>query len=241
MKWLLVFLLLFSGKVLSQEKGESRELLGHVGGRTALLRLYVTTRADGSARLTGDYLLLPAMQLRYVEGDRSKQLGVTYLKEGDSPILYGRPPAATLQGRWADGIYKGGRFGPGGQPREQFEFNESFPSMDGYSARVSCEQRKGRYESTLAYEIEAGKLKRLEWRSKLSPEGHTCAVAGLAQQPFQGGLRLAAGGCVVTLRDLGEFVRVAAEGCAALCGSDAYLEPVFVDRDGDCELLPQPR
>jgi len=238
-RWLLALLLLCSCSVLAQEKSETQELIGRVGGRTALLRLYVTTRADGSARLTGDYLLLPSMQLHYVEGDRSKQLGVTYLKEGDSPILYGRPPTATLQGRWADGVYKGGRFGPSGQPREQFEFRESFPAMDGYSARVNCEPRQGRYESSLAYDIEAGKLKGLEWRSKLAPGGHTCAVGGLAQQPFEGGLRFAAGKCVVTLRDLGEFVRVAAEDCSAYCGSDAYLEPVFVDRDGGCELLPR--
>ena len=41
----------------------------------------------------------------------------------------------------------------------------------------------------------------------------------------------------MTLRDLGDFVRVAAEDCAAMCGSQGYLEPVLVDRRGNCQLL----
>jgi hypothetical protein len=37
-------------------------------------------------------------------------------------------------------------------------------------------------------------------------------------------------------------VRVSAEHCAEFCGSQAYLEPVLVDRDGGCRLLrPQER
>ena len=54
--------------------------------------------------------------------------------------------------------------------------------------------------------------------------------------------RVASGRCKVTLRDLGEYVRVAAEDCAEHCGSQAYLEPVLVDRGGACQLLrPHPR
>jgi hypothetical protein len=44
------------------------------------------------------------------------------------------------------------------------------------------------------------------------------------------------------MRDLGEFVRVLAEDCAEFCGSEAYLEPVLVDKRGNCALLrPQAR
>ena len=64
----------------------------------------------------------------------------------------------------------------------------------------------------------------------------------LAQEAHAGGLRFAAGRCKVTLRDLGEYVRVTAEDCTEQCGSQAYLEPVLVDRDGGCRLLrAQPR
>jgi len=41
----------------------------------------------------------------------------------------------------------------------------------------------------------------------------------------------------VTLRNLGEYVRVAAEDCAEQCGSLGYLEPVLVERGGACQLL----
>jgi hypothetical protein len=41
----------------------------------------------------------------------------------------------------------------------------------------------------------------------------------------------------VVLRDLGDFVRVTAENCAAMCGPQAYLEPMLVDRRGNCQLL----
>jgi hypothetical protein len=237
MRWLAVLFFVFSLNGFSQEKTETVELIGHLGGRAALLQLYTTPRSDGSARVTGEYLLLATMQQRFLQGDRSKQLGVTYLNEGSTPILYGRPPTATLQGTWSGGTFKGNRFGPAGQLREQFEFSESFPSMDGYSANLSCDVAEGRYESRLALAVENGRLKSLEWRSKVAPGGHSCALQGLEQQAYSGGLRFAAGRCQVTLRDLGEFVRVTAEGCAAMCGSQAYLEPMFVDRRGDCQLI----
>ena len=114
--------------------------------------------------------------------------------------------------------------------------------MDGYSAQVRCETSAGRYSATLAYDVEQGKLKSLEWRSRVAPAGHSCAVGELAQEAHAGGLRFAAGRCKVTLRDLGEYVRVTAEDCTEQCGSQAYLEPVLVDRDGGCRLLrAQPR
>ena len=242
MRWLAFLLGFFSAQVFPQETNETRELIGHLGGRTALLNLYATGQPDGSARITGDYLVLPTMQQRFLEGERSKQLGVTFLKEGMTPILYGRPATATLQGTWSGGVFKGGRYGPGGQQRERFEFSETFPPMDGYSASVRCEVSEGRYASALAYAVADGKLKSLDWRSKVAPGDHPCAVAGLEQRLHNGGLRFAAGRCSVTLRDLGEYVRVTAEDCAAMCGSQGYLEPVLVDRRGNCQLLrPQSR
>jgi hypothetical protein len=238
MKWLACLALLFCMPVFSQEKSETQELLGQLGGRAALMQLYATPLPDGSLRVTGDYLLLPTMQQRFLEGERSKQLGVTFLKEGNTPILYGRPAVATLQGTWSGGVFKGARYGPSGQQRESFEFSETFPTMDGYSASARCEVAEGRYAATLAYAVEGGKLKSLEWRSKVTPGGHPCTIGGpLEQRPFNGGLRFAAGRCSVTLRDLGGYVRVTAEDCAAQCGSQGYLEPVLVDRRGNCQLL----
>jgi hypothetical protein len=242
MKWAGVVLLVLSLESHAQEKSETQELLGHMGGRPALMHLYSTPREDGSARLTGDYVVLPTMQQRFLEGDRSKQLGVTVLREGNSAILYGRPALATLQGTWSGGVLKGQRYGPEGQERERFEFSEHFPSMDGYGASVKCEMSEGRYRATLAYAIEGGKLKSLEWRSQVAPENHTCALGSLQQRAYAGGLQFASGRCRVTMRDLGELVRVAAEDCAEFCGSQAYLEPVLVDRRGGCSILrPQAR
>jgi hypothetical protein len=221
----------------AQQGTDTQELIGTLGSRAAVMHLYLIAQPDGSARVTGDYVLLPNLQQRFLEGERSKQLGVMFLNEGSTPILYGRPPQATLQGTWSEGVFKGARYGPAGQQRERFEFSEKFPAMDAYGASVRCEVAEGRYASTLAYAVEAGKLKSFEWRSKVSPGEHPCSISSLEQRPYAGGLRFAAGRCSVTLRDLGEFVRVVAEGCAEACGSQGYLEPVLVDRRGNCSLL----
>lgn len=245
MRWLPVLFCFFSMPAFAQEQSETRELLGQLGGRAALIHLYTTTQPDGSARVTGEYIVLPTLQQRFLEGERSKQLGITFLKEGNTPILYGRPETATLQGTWSGGLFKGARYAPGGQLRENFEFSETFASMDGYGAKVRCEMADARYASTLAYAVESGKLKSFEWRSTVSPGGHSCGVSGLEQRPDNGGLRggllFTAGRCSVSMRDLGEYVRIVAEDCAAMCGSQAYLEPVLVDRRGNCQILrPQP-
>ena len=242
MKWLAFFLLVFSHQAFSQEATETLELIGNLGGRAALINLYSTSQPDGAARLTGEYLVLPTMQRRFLEGERSKQLGITFLKEGASPILYGRPPEATLQGTYSGGVFKGTRYGPAGQERERFEFSETFASMDGYGANVHCETADARYASTLAYAVEGGKLKSIEWRSTASPGDHPCAVSGLEQQAFSGGLRFVTGRCSVTLRDLGEYVRVSAQDCAAMCDAQGSLDPMLVDHRGGCQLLrPQAR
>lgn len=237
MRWIALSLGLLAAPAFAQETSEARELIGQLGGRAALLNLYTSPQPDGAARVTGDYLVLPAMQQRFLEGERSKQLGVTVLREGATPILYGRPVTGTLQGTWSGGIFKGMRLGPEGQERERFEFSETFPSMESYSGNVRCEVSEGRYASTLALAVENGKLKSLDWRSKVSPGEHPCTVAGLEQRPQEGGLRFAAGRCSVTLRNLGEFVRVSADSCASMCGSQGYLEPLLVDRRGNCQLL----
>jgi hypothetical protein len=228
--------------VNAQETTETRELVGRIGGHQALMVLYAAQRADGAWRVTGEYLTLPQLERRFLEGERSAQLGVLFLKEGTSPILWSREPTATLQGTWIEGRMRGTRFGPGGQVRERFELSEDFPAMADYSAAVRCEVGDERYASTLSYSVDNGVLRNFQWQSRVAPGGHPCAVSDPAQQPFRGGLRFTAGRCAMTLRELGDWVRVSAEGCAEYCGSQGYLEPMLVDRRGNCTLLrPQAR
>jgi len=230
-------ILLCPGAVLSQETAETRELVGTVGSRSALLVLHSVQRADAGWRVTGEYLLFPALQRRFLEGERSPELGITTLKEGTTAILFGHDPTGELRGTWRGGVFKGTRYGPGGQERERFEFSEAFASMEGYSAAVRCQADDARYSSTLNFSVELGNVRSFDWRSSVQPAGHSCQLSALQQQPLQGGLRLASGTCSVTLRDIGEGVKVAAEGCSQQCGSQAYLEPVLVDRRGNCRLL----
>jgi len=242
MRALVLLAALAAPAAAQDEAGRSLELIGQMGGRGALLQLYESPRGDGSARLSGEYWILMPLHQRFLEGERSKQLGVTFLKEGNSPILYGRPGTATLQGTWSNGTFRGVRYAPGGQERERFEFSEKFPSMQGYTAQVRCEPAEGRYRSSLEYQFAEGRLKQLEWHSRVEPSGHTCAVVDPVQQPSERGLRFASGACTVTFRDLGDYVQVTAERCAAFCGSQAYLEPVLVEKSGGCLLMrPQER
>jgi hypothetical protein len=230
-------LIFFSLAGVAQDKTESSELVGRIGSRDALLVLHATQRPDSGWQLAGEYLLLPTLTRRFLEGERSPQLGVTTLKEGSTAILFGRPATGELRGTWRGGIFKGTRYGPGGQEREQFEFSEEFPSMEGYSASVQCDAGDERYASSIKYSIEAGRLQAFEWSSSVKPSDHSCALGNLVQQPLSGGLKFAAGGCHVTLREVGEHVKIDAEGCARFCGSQAYLEPVLVDPRGRCRLL----
>lgn len=221
----------------SQEKTQTLEMVGQLGNRTALLVLHVSKNADGSSRLTGEYIVLPAMQRRFVDGESSPEIGVTTLREGTSPILFGREPTGELRGSLRGGVFKGIRYGPGGQERERFELSEEFPEMSGYSQTVRCDARDAGYSSTLSYAVAAGKLTSFEWRAEVAASGHNCNVLTKEQRTFKGGLQFAAGRCSVTLRDLGDYVRVSSENCAEACGSQAYLEPVLVDRRGGCRLL----
>lgn len=235
----------------AQESFDSRELVGQLGSRRVLVVLNTTRQPDGSIRVNGEYLVLPTMQRFFLEGDRSPKLGVTTLREGSTPIFFGRPVTATLQGTWRNGAFKGNRLGPGGQLRERFEFSESFPDMSAHAAAVSCESGDAGYNAHLEYAIEAGKLKpgSFVWRTRQEPTGHTCVIGPQAveQAAVDGGLRFVIGGakrapCTVTLRDTGDGVRVAADDCGAYCGSSAYFESLLVDSRGRCQLMrPQAR
>jgi hypothetical protein len=214
----------------------THELLGQLGSRATLLTLHATRNPDASWQLAGEYVILPTLQRRFVDGEASPELGVTTLREGDTPILFGRAPTGELRGVWRGGSFRGMRYAPGGQERERFEFSEEFPSLDGYSANVHCELRDAR----LDYSVAGGRVQSFDWRTRSGDKA--CRANGLAQQPMKGGIRLAAGGCRITLRDLGEAVRVSAEGCSAQCAQPATLEPLLVDRRGNCEAFrPQPR
>ena len=221
----------------SEEKVQTEEMIGRFGGRSALLYLHSRQRADGSWQMTGEYIVLPTLVRRYLDGERGPELGITTLKEGTSPILFGHPATGELQGVLREGTFKGTRYGPGGQERERFEFTDGFPSMEGYDASVHCDVGDERYASRLDYQVEKGRLKSFEWRSKVGSNKQSCRLRAERQEPLKGGLKFVAGTCAVTLRDLGECVKVAPEGCAAQCASEAYLEPVLVDRRGRCMLL----
>ena len=216
---------------------ETRELVGQLGSRPTFLVLHASRTAEGAWQLAGEYVVLPTLQRRFVDGEASPEIGVTSLREGTTPILFGRPSTGELRGTWRAGIFKGARFAPGGQERERFEFSEEFPAMDSYSATIRCDAGDARYASTLNMAVDAGKLQSFDWRSKVAPSGHACSVANLQQQPGKGGLLFSAGRCSVTLRELGDYVRLAAENCIEQCGSQAYLEPLLIDRRGNCRLL----
>jgi hypothetical protein len=216
---------------------ETRELVGQMGSRPALLVLNASRSPEGGWQLAGEYIVLPTLSRRFVDGESSPEIGVTTLREGTTAILFGRAPIGELRGTWRGGVFKGARYAPGGQERERFEFSEQFPDMDRYSAAVHCDAQEARYKSTLSYSIEAGKLQSFDWRSSVAPSGHRCSIGSVQQQPSKGGLRLSSGRCNVTLRELGDYVRVAAENCTEQCGSQAYLEPLFIDKRGHCLLL----
>jgi hypothetical protein len=223
--------------LLAFAETETLELGGHLGSRPTLLVLHGSRVGDGEWQIAGEYIVLTTLQRRFLEGEASPQIRVTTLREGNSPILFGRSPSGELRGAWKGTTFRGARFAPGGQERERFEFSEEFPSLEKYSANVRCEAEDARYSSTLNLAVEAGKLQSLEWRSKLSGSGHTCSVANLQQEPWDQGLRFRSGKCRVTLREVGEFVWIAATDCAEQCGSQAYLEPIVIDRRGYCRLL----
>jgi hypothetical protein len=218
-------------------QAQTHELAGLIGSRPAFLVLHASREAEGAWQLAGEYVVLPTLQRRFLEGEASPEIGVTTLREGTTPILFGRPSSGELRGTWRAGTFRGARYAPGGQERERFEFSEEFPPLDNYSASIDCEAAVGRYWSALSLAVETGKLQAIAWRSRVAPSGQACSVTNLQQQPFTGGLRFAGGRCNVTLREVGEYVLLDAQSCAEQCGSQAYLEPVVIDRRGRCQLL----
>jgi len=229
--------MLLLAPLMAWAQTETREMGGQLGSRPALIVLHSSKTADGAWQLAGEYIVLPTLSRRFLEGESSPEIGVTTLREGTTPILFGRSPTGELRGSLRGGTFKGTRYAPGGQERERFEFSEEFPAMDSYSAAVRCEATEGQYSSALNLRVEGGKLQALDWRSKLAPSGHACSVTSLQQQPLKGGLRFTSGRCSVTLREIGDYTRLAAENCTEQCGSQAYLEPLFIDRRGNCQLL----
>lgn len=230
-------LLLLLMPIAASAQTETLELGGQLGSRPALLVLHASRVPEGEWQIAGEYIVLTTLQRRFLEGEASPQIRVTSLREGTSPILFGRSPTGELRGTWKGTSFRGTRYAPGGQERERFEFSEDFPSLEKYSANVRCDAGDGQYSSTLNLAVDAGKLRSLDWRSKLATSGHVCAIAGAEQQPMEGGLRFAAGKCSLTLREIGEYIWLAAANCADQCGSQAYLEPLVIDRRGYCRLL----
>ena len=181
----LAALLLAPLAAVAQEEVELREFTGQLGSRRVLLVLTSTPLADGTRRVTGEYLVLATLQRRFLEGERSPKIGVTTLREGLTPIFFGRPATATLQGTWRDGTFSGTRLGPGGQVRERFEFSDAFPTMEAHTATLSCEAGDAAYHASAAYLIEQGKLRNgsLAWRTRSEPGGHACTIGSTAAGP----------------------------------------------------------
>lgn len=218
-------------------QARTHELAGQVGSRPAYLVLHASRDSLGAWQLAGEYVLLPTRQRRYLEGEASPEIGVTTLREGTTPILFGHRAIGELRGTWRGGSFRGARYAPGGQERERFEFSEEFPPLENYGATIDCEAAAGGYWSALHLAVQAGKLRSMTWRSRVAPSGHACTLTDLRQQAFRGGLRFASGRCSVRLREVGEYALLDAENCTEQCGSEAYLEPLLIDRRGRCELL----
>ena len=230
-------LLALLAPLLAFAQSETLELGGQLGSRPALLVLHASRIPEGEWQIAGEYIVLTTLQRRFLEGEASPQIRVTSLREGTSPILFGRTPTGELRGTWKGTTFRGTRYAPGGQERERFEFSEDFPSLEKYSATVHCDAGDGQYSSTLNLAVEAGKLRSLDWRSKLATSGHVCAIAAAEQQPMQGGLRFTAAKCAIMLSEIGEYLWLSAQNCVDQCGSQAYLEPLVIDRRGYCRLL----
>ena len=81
----------------AQDSGGTHELLGQLGSRATLMTLHATRNPDASWQLAGEYVILPTLQRRFVEGESSpreaarealKQLyDHALLAEGDRVII----------------------------------------------------------------------------------------------------------------------------------------------------------
>ena len=160
------------------EQGRKTRAHRQVGTRTALT-LHAGRRADGS-QVAGEYVVLATLARRFVEGESSPELGVTVLKEGTTPILFGRPPIAELRGTWRDGVFKGTRYGPGGQKRS-FEFSEEL-SRDGQLQRQrALRGERGPLSSPALTFGGTREAEELDWRA-VEPGGQPAVVASGQQR-----------------------------------------------------------
>ena len=69
MKWLVLLLAAFTQQAFSQDATETRELIGNLGGRAALINLYATERPDansGAGTLDEEEVLVHAQILQHV-------------------------------------------------------------------------------------------------------------------------------------------------------------------------------
>ena len=110
------------------------------------------------------------------------------------------------------------------------------PSRSSHEIRASIEETR----RELSYSVGdlQSKLRQVtDWRSKLAPSGHVCTVTNAEQRPWKGGLRFVSGHCSIALREVGDYLWLTADGCTEQCGSQAYLEPMVIDRRGYCRVL----
>ena len=146
--------------IVAWSQTETRELVGQIGSRPALLVLHASRTAEGAWQMAGEYIVLPTLQRRFLEGESSPEIGVTTLREGTTAILFGRPSTGELRGTLRAGVFKGARFAPGGQERERFEFSEEFPSMEAYSTNLRCEAADAHYVSSLQLAVKPASCSR---------------------------------------------------------------------------------
>jgi len=218
----------------SENQGAGRQ----IGSRSALMVLHARsapTAAGSSAGIRASSPCAPFF-VRVKEAPSS----VTTLKEGNTAILYGRPAPASGAAP-ARRRVQGHAPRAGGQERERFDFSEEFAPLDGYSASVRCDAGDDRYASSLSYSMEEGKLKGFEWRARVAPKRPQLHARRILSRNRSSGLQLASGACSVTLREVGEFFASPRETVWPQCSSQAYLEPLLVDRRGRCQLLHQER
>ena len=104
--------------------------------------------------------------------------------------------------------------------------------------RCAARRATGATPPSLGYAVEAGRLKSFEWRSKLAPSGHTLHP----RQPGAAAVRRRPAFAPARCTRHAARARRVRDGRGGklrrrLCGSQAYLEPLLVDRRGHCRLL----
>ena len=172
----LLLLVCLSPAGFAQEKTETRELVGQLGNRSALLDPARRRSAeDGGWQLTGEYIVLPTLQRRFLEGERSPQIGVTTLQGGHhaDPL---RPPADRRAARHlARRRVQGHALRPGRAGARALRVQRGIP-VDGrlQRAAVRCEAGDGRYAAALALRgARAASSRSSNGASKLAPSGHS--------------------------------------------------------------------